>query len=968
MQLSSYRFHVIISLLITVIRIEAEVKRSRNVTVNSSVAMCLDPAISSGLKNGDTFEDGYQDSSLLVDDSQTRLARTKRLPSSSSSSGKRHGRTIFVKAIVSNPKLSPTQVLAHKLAKDALQSSKMQDTFKRLTDVRTKDGGRQQVYVSSTADSYSSSPKTSKEICKSCSRPRKKKRKRHKDHPARDRIQHAHVIKRKPTSKLRRGHINLVEGARRKLSLSDPNGINGNKEDNLSEGNSEKKEIRRAIDLASEDYMDYSVQELPTFNPHLMKVARLKSKKKAKKKVSHISERESMIAKLMKTTTRDPRKKSPGDQGVEYSEYYSEGDILNDPPVNKIESKDDDTSKNSRSRLTRQVLNGSSIYSQESPSNSYIHYLYSIPKDRYKNIKDRRSEDGVYKTVNSLQNYVPISQSNSLGQSIEIQNDNDFNYGPKYESLLEKNGNPVYPFSSGSQDTMADTSGLQIEQEPSLGYGNDQPQINFNNNKMFDTGKTFSVSNKEYQYPVPSLLTQAQSRKFNSNQDRYGKVNPLQLSAEHESSERFSSRVGNDLNFILTTQRSLNNILDNNFLSSSTQNNKMLSPSAFTDNIQPLSKLFASLGVNASSSWNHSPGSSSSSTVQSSEATSQTIPSLSNLTSTNSHQVESTSTLMNITEVDKSSFNSGSYELLEKNSKDNWTANRDLNNFDTVGPETNLQMAKPSTNDKTEGQDRQENPKNNCTTTTVPELNPKLKGVGEASSVPPEPEEVRRKEKGKQKEIKVMEHHLLPMTTTPAGAIDTAGSTNTSNITAMVNETKEVASQILNKIIDELEELKIDRSKTEQKEGLPCKLTGSWVTIQAGVRIDMRVTNHTISVSLGILTPQPSYEGLLNTTWNVTGHAPFKRGGPFVLIATDNHTKTLAVFIGACRVCQGIDTIEGMWTVSREPRDCRDFQMATSIFHEILRRTRLYSAIREKHQEKCTTPFTRDNHTVSING
>lgn len=80
--------------------------------------------------------------------------------------------------------------------------------------------------------------------------------------------------------------------------------------------------------------------------------------------------------------------------------------------------------------------------------------------------------------------------------------------------------------------------------------------------------------------------------------------------------------------------------------------------------------------------------------------------------------------------------------------------------------------------------------------------------------------------------------------------------------------------------------------------GLPCKLTGSWVTNKAGVRLDMKVLNKSIIVTLANLIPQPLHEGLLNTTWNVTGHAPFRHGAPFSLLAYDNHTKTLAIFVG----------------------------------------------------------------------
>lgn len=80
--------------------------------------------------------------------------------------------------------------------------------------------------------------------------------------------------------------------------------------------------------------------------------------------------------------------------------------------------------------------------------------------------------------------------------------------------------------------------------------------------------------------------------------------------------------------------------------------------------------------------------------------------------------------------------------------------------------------------------------------------------------------------------------------------------------------------------------------------GLPCKISGSWVTTQGGVRIDMKVDNRTINVTLAKLSPPPAHQGLLDLTWNLTGYAPFMAGGPFSLLAIDNRTKSLAVFAG----------------------------------------------------------------------
>ncbi|KYM78656.1 hypothetical protein ALC53_10872 [Atta colombica] len=198
-------------------------------------------------------------------------------------------------------------------------------------------------------------------------------------------------------------------------------------------------------------------------------------------------------------------------------------------------------------------------------------------------------------------------------------------------------------------------------------------------------------------------------------------------------------------------------------------------------------------------------------------------------------------------------------------------------------------------------------------------------------------------------------------------SIKTTEEIQRANVSATLNETKEVANQILEKIIDELEEIKSNRAtENEQTEGLPCKISGSWITIQGGVRIDMKVTNRIINVTLAKLLPPPAHQSLLNPAWNLTGYAPFRKGGPFSLLAIDNRTKSLAVFAGMCRVCQGIDTIVGVWSIARSPQDCREFQIATNIYNDIFRRTKLSSEMKKQHQE-IVQLLQKDNKKLYMN-
>ncbi|XP_063981725.1 uncharacterized protein LOC135164885 [Diachasmimorpha longicaudata] len=179
-----------------------------------------------------------------------------------------------------------------------------------------------------------------------------------------------------------------------------------------------------------------------------------------------------------------------------------------------------------------------------------------------------------------------------------------------------------------------------------------------------------------------------------------------------------------------------------------------------------------------------------------------------------------------------------------------------------------------------------------------------------------------------------VEHNVLPASSHPGEALASQSQVNVTGV-----ETKQVANEILNEIIEELEDLKVDHNMNNPREGLPCKVTGSWTTTQAGVDLKITVINQTLVVTLEKMNPvMKLHNGILNTTWNVTGHVPVKRGAPFAIVATNVYVKSLATFIGACRICQGVDTIEGVWSVIKEPRGCRDLQASTSAYNDVFRR------------------------------
>ncbi|KAG8041930.1 hypothetical protein G9C98_007234 [Cotesia typhae] len=131
-------------------------------------------------------------------------------------------------------------------------------------------------------------------------------------------------------------------------------------------------------------------------------------------------------------------------------------------------------------------------------------------------------------------------------------------------------------------------------------------------------------------------------------------------------------------------------------------------------------------------------------------------------------------------------------------------------------------------------------------------------------------------------------------------------------------ETKEVAREILNRIIEELEELKNDRNKSFYGE----------------------VNHHKLNVKIKKqkLIKTINHRGFLNETWNVTGQSFYGFDAPFSLTAINCHTKSLASFIGTCKTCNGNDMIQGIWTTIHEPHDCRYFSIAINSYNDIFRR------------------------------
>ncbi|XP_046492974.1 uncharacterized protein [Neodiprion pinetum] len=747
---------------------------------------------------------------------------------------------------------SSAKYLAEKLAQEALDSKEMQDTIKHLTSL---EGGRQQHQVSRSTTARSKDQKKRRDR-------EHRKRMRHRNGDRKHRHPN-HRLKRNgskkessKTMRLKKNSKLINEGER--SGFGKKSSLHQSLTRRIRRGHRIGKKTKNFRRTAGDNLHSVNNEDWKTVE-ELMNSGSVHGKY-TNTAVSRqtgngrgVVPRSGMIAQLMLTTTRDPTKKKPGDQGVEYSEYYNDND--NDSPVAiGSPTKLDEAAKDlagGRSRSIREV-----------PDDNLLRQDYDGSSD------DKMSSEDIERSKGNGQKSVKVIEEplNSMEYVDSTYGSLQVNGVAENERMPQYLANYNYISNKGVQMPVG---ALQIPYHPLSNPSADPSGVAQPIAKQFSSDEQ-GMLNKNF------LITTVNPIPFMSNAQlpASGQLEILDSDALSQlpqpnfaEGEQFAASTGS---------RSSRSSTDSVTFTSG------LATLGASTSVAPVPKLRmtpVSVGTNAASSRLRSV---------------RPAPEVAYLS-----YHDGVEDIQGLDQIEAAA----SREVVPKNG----TAEKDISR-DTSSTKLDARTSAAST------PSHLNDPKNNSNSNVVNGVsNVTLPAASSLASFSPK-----------------------PCTPEPA------------NVTLKTNETKAVASQILSEIIDELEELKLENPKDEQKEGLPCRLTGSWVTTRAGVRIDMEVTNHSVKASLDHLTPPSVSEGLLNVTWNVTGFAPFKLGGPFTLLATDNHTKTLAVFVGACKVCQGIDTIEGSWVVSREPRDCRDFQMSNSIFNEIFRRTRLFSAIKEK--------------------
>ncbi|OAD62662.1 hypothetical protein WN48_07014 [Eufriesea mexicana] len=897
MLLTLFRLTMIVSLLISAVRVHVNSEKL------SLIPSEEDEAVAQSHRQSDTFLKS------VYDEDKDLVQRRQSNKDSGYDSRIRRG---SVNSVENRFTRSGNGVLAHKMAKDVLKSPKTQDTIRKLSRVSSPKGSFRAAAKVPGVTKGGSRVAEEKRHHGARHRGRRKKKKRH----------HRKFRKQQP-GLLKRGSSKRTSDSKKDINAfakgSDGRGHSMIKHNPvvIADKSRDKPTTLRsssnitAVKVDDDDYVDFSSPMYTEPTVHLSQSKRLEKPAKL-----HGSEK--MIEQLMRTTTKDPSKKSPGDQGVEYSDYYSDDEVLQDIAANKIPIQLAE-SKNPNDRFTRQALNFTSYRDNDLINRNLQHY-YSNHDTRRKGLRYRGN------TVNSLhnfQNYPTIERLPTLNRnSRHFRADYpSFNYATNYEPLEYRNENfdSSYPTSMAAVPEPLEGNSLPEQQndldasDPSKLDNEIQPVVEvqdpdqFNYQNQYETAPEHfqsSSSNEPQSLNVNEALEPRvpQFQSLNSYQqvetnlpetgsfdqsmmnqprmDNMGILDPKEEDAEVRTQSSYTPIQLYDNQEEQQKEQQKEQALKNFLISQSKHSSPALNVPNAMD--QPLGKILESLGINVNSgptNFNQNPS-------FDENINRQVIP-YSNT-------------------YDRSMEHAISPNYLKRKPNEDLTSYHE--NGNAKGSEYQTLRDKNGNNareDYLRRQSIQNNGYNNNLTHLEENENP----------------------------------------------------THNVNISIAMHDTKEVANQILDTIMEELEELKEDKLKDNKKEGLPCRLSGSWSTAQAGVKLDMRVVNRTIIVTLSDLASPRLHESLLNGTWNVSGHVPFKRGSPFTLIATNNNTNSIAVFVGACRVCQGIDTIAGVWSVARQPNGCKDFQVSTSVFNDIFRKTK-WSSLKEKQGSNTTENST----------
>lgn len=308
-----------------------------------------------------------------------------------------------------------------------------------------------------------------------------------------------------------------------------PDNLDDRSRENTSNSESRDAEVT-AVHVDDSDYVDFSSS--PNIETTESIFVDMQNEKNEKLR-NHGSEK--MIERLMRTTTKNPWKEKSGDQGVEYSDYYSDDEVLQDVAANKILPQLIG-SRDPYDRLTRQTLNFTSYRDCSRPSFDRNVLQPYYPDYDTRSRKYRGFKNDYVNSLNNFQNYPTNDRIATLNRNSRVLGPDEatFNYAPNYGVLdyRSQNYDTSYP---------APNVPAEVPEDPQVFEGNNVSELSNNYETFEDPNKPdggvrqpvvesqnpdqFEYSNSQYE--IPGEQYQSLSTNMPQNLNLNGAVEPL---------------------------------------------------------------------------------------------------------------------------------------------------------------------------------------------------------------------------------------------------------------------------------------------------------------------------------------------------------------------------------------------------------------------------------------------------------
>ena len=261
-------------------------------------------------------------------------------------------------------------------------------------------------------------------------------------------------------------------------------------ENSRDESSTSKSTVKvTGVKVDENDYVDFST------------TMSIKSTRKSHKTESHPAKLQGngkMVERLMRTTTKDPWKKNPGDQGVEYSDYYSNDEVLQDIAANKIPMQLVDT-KNPNDRFARQAANFTSYRDNRIDRHLQSHY----PDYNARRKEFRYNDDNGVNYLNDFQNYPTIERTSTLNRNSRLSgaDDSSVGYATNYKPLEHRSGNLDAPYSANVAAIPEQSQVLEANDLDTFdsNKSNEQPVVEAQNSDQFHYLNQYETPQEHFQ-------------------------------------------------------------------------------------------------------------------------------------------------------------------------------------------------------------------------------------------------------------------------------------------------------------------------------------------------------------------------------------------------------------------------------------------------------------------------------------